>query len=169
MSAIEPIEPAGLEETIESFARLGDAEARFPRILAHVPGYAEAIWDAMAEALFNGNVDHRLKEIMRIQLAATAGDPYFAGLRSGEAIGAGLDEERVAAGNGSFEDDPDFSDAERWALRYAWLMYRSPEQVIAAFYDEGKRYFSEAQIMEMGGLIAVHYGMAVFMRTLQNG
>ena len=46
-------------------------------------------------------------------------------------------------------------------------MYRAPEQVNASFYDEGKQHYSEAQIMEIGGLIAIHYGMAVFMRTLQ--
>lgn len=167
MPVIEPL-PAGEQpsSTVESFARLGDAEAVFPRILAHVPDYAEAIWGAMAEALFEGNVDHRLKEIVRIQLAATAADPYFAGLRSEPAREAGLTEDRIAAGLGDFENDPRFSDAEKWALRYAQLMYREPEKVDAAFYEEGKRHFSEAQIMELGGLIAVHYGMAVFMRTL---
>ncbi len=46
-------------------------------------------------------------------------------------------------------------------------MYREPEKVDAAFYDEGKRHFTEAQIMELGGMIAVHYGMQVFMRTLE--
>jgi alkylhydroperoxidase family enzyme len=167
LPAIEPIEDAGeLGPTVESFARLGDDDGLFARILAHVPDYAEAIWGAMAEALFEGNVDHRLKEIVRIQLAATAGDPYFSTLRSRPATEAGLSEERITAALGDFEDDPQFSDAEKWALRYAYLMYREPEKVDAAFYDEGKRHFSEAQIMELGGLIAVHYGMAVFMRTL---
>jgi hypothetical protein len=29
-----------------------------------------------------------------------------------------------------------------------------------------KNYYTEAQIMELGGFIAFHYGMQVFMRTL---
>ncbi|MDH3499796.1 MAG: hypothetical protein OEM97_06710, partial [Acidimicrobiia bacterium] len=95
-------------------------------------------------------------------------DPYFAGIRSGPAITAGLTEDRIEAALGDFENDPQFTDAEKWALRYAYTMYREPELIDAAFYDEGKRHFSEAQIMEIGALIAVHYGMYVFMRTLQN-
>ncbi len=174
MLIIDPIdreaaEERGLGATLESFARLGDPGASFPRILAHVPGYAEALWGAMSEALFEGGVDHRLKEIIRLQLAATARDPYFSNLRSGPATEGGLTEDRIEAGRAGFEDDPQFTEAEKWALRYAHLMYRQPEKVDAAFYNEGKRHFTEAQIMEIGGLLAIHYGMQVFMRTLQSG
>ena len=156
----------GLASRLDSFTGLGDDAATFIRILAHAPGYAEAIWDAMAEALFEGNVDHSLKEIMRIQLAVKANDPYFSSLRSKRALEAGLTEERIAAGHGNFLDDPQFSDAEKWALDYAYRMYRTPETVDAAFYDAGKAFWSEAQIMEMGGLIAIHYGLQTFMATL---
>lgn len=171
MPLIGPVDPAaaqelGLDSLLESFTRLGDEDATFPRILAHAPKYASALWGAMAEALFEGNVDHSLKEIIRIQLARTAGDSYFASLRSKRAVGAGLTEERIDAA-GDFANDPQFTEAEKWALRYAHLMYREPDKVDGAFYDEGKRHFSEAQIMELGGLIAVHYGMQMFMRTLE--
>ena len=171
MTLIDPVDQAkaeeqGLRSRLESFTGLGDESATFIRILAHAPGYAEAIWDAMAEALFEGNVDHSLKEIIRIQLAAKAEDPYFSSLRSKRAIEAGLTEERIAAGQGDFANDPQFTDAEKWALEYAHRMYRTPETVDTAFYDEGKTHWSEAQIMEIGGLVAIHYGLQVFMRTL---
>jgi len=172
MPLIDPIdrqtaEAQGLGQVLEAFAEMGDDEGVFPRILAHAPKYAEALGEAMAEAHLRGGVDHRLKEIMRIQLARSAQDPYFAGLRSRKAIAAGLTEEQIDAGSAISEGE--FTPAERWALRYAYLMYRHPEQVDAAFYDEGKQHFTEAQIMELGGMIAVHYGMQVFMRTLQDG
>jgi alkylhydroperoxidase family enzyme len=154
------------DRTIESFRRLSGGDTIFPQILAHVPAYAEAIWGAMAEALFEGGVDHRLKELMRIQLAASANDPYFSTMRSAEAVQAGLAEEDVASSLGDFQTNPRFTDAEKWALRFSYLMYRHPDQVDADFYSEGKRHYSEAQIMEMGGLIAIHYGLAVFMGTL---
>jgi len=162
---IEPVTtiPGSLEA---SFIRLGDADASFVRVLAHVPKYAEAVWGAMAESLFEGGVDVSLKEMMRIQLAVLANDPYFSNLRSRVAIEAGLSEERISAALGDFGNDPQFSDGEKWALSYAYLMYREPERVDTAFYDEGKKYWSEAQIVEMGGLLAVHYGMAVLMSTL---
>jgi alkylhydroperoxidase family enzyme len=169
---IDPVTPgaardAGLSARLASLAVAGDDDGTFLRILAHAPRYAEALWDAMSEALMHGGVDHTLKELIRIKLARTAGDPYFSGIRSKKAIRAGMTEDDVEAACGDFEHDSRFDDAERWALRYAHLMYRHPEQVNADFYDEGKRHFTEAQIMELGGLIAVHYGMQMFMRTLQ--
>ena len=30
-----------------------------------------------------------------------------------------------------------------------------------------KKHFSEAQIMELGAMVALHYGLQVFMRTLK--
>lgn len=139
----------------------------FVRILARAPGYANALHDAMYQSHAEGNVDHKLKEIIRIQLARHAKDTYFANLRSRKALAEGLTEERIEAGCGDFENDPQFTEAEKWALRYAYLMYRDPAKVNGAFYDEGKKHWSEAQIMELGGMIALHYGMQVFMRTLK--
>ena len=76
---------------------------------------------------------------------------------------------RIAAGNGDFENDDQFSEAEKWALSYARLMYTEPKKVNGDFYAEGKKYFSEAEIMELGSFIALHYGVQVFMRTLGVG
>lgn len=163
---LEPAEAEGLEEVLETSDRSGVPDELFIRILAHAPGYAEAIHDAMHTAHVGGNVDHRLKEIIRIQLARTAEDPYFSGLRSTKAVDEGLTEEMIDAGSGDFESDDRFTDAEKWAFRYAHLMYRSPEKIDSSFYDEGKRHFSEAQIMELGGMIAIHYGMQRFMASL---
>ncbi len=155
MPMIDPIDrqtaqAQGLGGVLEAFADMGDPDGIFPRILAHAPKYAQALGDALATSFLDGNVDHRLKEIVRIQLARTAQDPYFAGLRSTKATAAGLTEEQIDAGSRGGKDAPEFTPAERWALRYAHLMYRHPEQV------------------DSGGMIAVHYGMQVFMRTLED-
>lgn len=171
MSIIEPIGrdvaiEKGLGDVLASYEELWGNDV-FPRILGHVPGYAEAICDAMYQSFALGNLDHNLKEIVRIQLARTARDPYFADLRSKRAIADGLGEERIDAGTADFENDTQFTAAEKWALRYAYLMYREPERIDGAFYDEGKEHFTEAQIMELGGMVAIHYGMQVFTRTLQ--
>lgn len=171
MPHIEPL-PADeirdpeLQALIARCEALGVPDALFPRILARAPVYAKALLRALLVSHAEGNVDHRLKEIIRVQLARTAGDPYFAGLRSVPAAKAGLDEDRIAAGARGVEDDPRFSAAEKWALRYAREMYLNPEKIDAAFYDEGKRHYSEAQIMELGAFIAFHYGMQAFARTL---
>ena len=72
----------------------------------------------------------------------------------------------IDAGCGNYDDDPRFTEAEKVALRYADQMYLDPQKVDKAFYDEMKQHYSEAQIMELGGFISFHYGMQVFMRTL---
>lgn len=171
MPRIEPLDAAEIDdpELLELIARgerLGVPDALFPRILARVPTYAKALLRAMLLSHGEGNVDHKLKEIIRIRLARSAGDQYFGGLRSAKARQQGLDEQIVEAGAGDFDDDPSLSIAEKCALRYAKLMYLEPSAVDAGFYAEMKTHFSEAQIMELGAFIAFHYGMQVFARTL---
>jgi len=171
MPHIEPLESAEIRdpellELIARCERLGVPDARFPLILARVPAYAKALLNAMLLSHGEGKVDHKLKEIIRIRLASTAGDPYFASLRSAKARQQGLDEQAVESGAGGLDGDPALGPAGKCALRYARLMYLDPSKVDAAFYAEMKRHFSEAQIMELGAFIAFHYGMQVFARTL---
>ncbi len=174
MPYIEPvtrgeIRDPELRALIGRCERLGVPGSLFPRVLARVPDYAKALLRAMLISHTEGNVDHRLKEIIRVQLARRAADPYFAGLRSARAMADGLDEAAIAAGCDDYERSPRFSEAQKWALRYADQMYLNPASVDAAFYAGMKHHYSEAQIMELGAFIALHYGMQVFMRTLGNG
>lgn len=171
MTHIEPVAPGGIADPelaalIERADRLGVPGGGFSRILARVPGYARALLRAMLHSHTEGGVDHRLKELIRLQLTRRSGDAYSAELRSTQAAAGGLDEAAIAAGCDDYERSTRFTEAEKWALRYADQMYLNPESVDAAFYAEMKRHYSEAQIMELGAFIALHYGMQVFMRTL---
>ena len=146
---------------------LGVPDDLFPRILARAPEQAVPLLRALLMSHAQGHVDHRLKEIMRILLARFANDKYFANLRSAKAIAMGLTEQRIDDGCFAYEDDAKgFSEAEKCALRYADLMFLDASQVDKAFYDELKKHWSEAQIMELGAFIAFHYGMQMFMRSL---
>ncbi|MGH7489615.1 MAG: carboxymuconolactone decarboxylase family protein, partial [bacterium] len=114
-----------------------------------------------------GNVDHRLKEIVRVLLARFARDDYFASLRSRKAQAMGLTEKRIDEGCSEYEDaSKGFSEAEKIALRFADLMYLDANQIDNAFYDEMKKHWSEAQIMELGSFMVCYYGMAMFVRSL---
>src|SRR5262245_45351831 len=168
---IKPLPPDEIHDPellalMERCEVLGVPDARLPRVLARVPEYAKALLRALLVSHAEGSVDHKLKEILRVRLARIAGDPYFASLRSRRALQEGLAEETIEAGAADFENDPRFSAAEKWALTYAREMYLNPEKVDAAFYAEGKRHWSEAQIMELGAFIAFHYGMQAYTRTL---
>lgn len=164
--AIDEISDPGLKTLVERSERAGVPGSLFARILARSPGHAKAVLDAMLLSHTGGNVDHRLKEIIRVQLARRAGDPHFSALRSAPAVRDGLDEAAVTAGCEDYERSALFSEKEKWALRYAEQMYLNPASVDADFYAGMKQHYNEAEIMELGAFIALWYGMQVFMRTL---
>jgi alkylhydroperoxidase family enzyme len=160
------VSEAKLDKIRAQAVELGAVDENFIRVLSQVPGYTEALFDSLTRSHVDGAVDHKLKEIIRIMLARQAGDAYFGTLRSKPAAAAGLTEEMIEAGCGDFEADARFSAPEKWALRYAKLMYTKPKSVDTAFYAEGKSHYSEAEIMEIGTFIAFHYGMQVFTRAI---
>ena len=172
MTQVAPVSPEKIDDPelralIERCTALGVPDDVFPRILAHVPSYAKALLNAMVMSHAEGNVDHRLKEIVRLQLTRRSGDPYFGRLRSSRAREAGLDEATISAGCDDYERSKLFTEKEKWALRYADQMYMNAASVDAEFYAGMKEHYSEAQIMELGAFIALHYGMQAFMRTLK--
>jgi hypothetical protein len=80
------------------------------------------------------NVDHKPKEIMRTLLARFANDKYFASLRSLKACDMDLTDTRIDEGCFEYEDDSKgFSVAEKYALRYADLMFLSANQLDKTF------------------------------------
>ena len=164
---LDAIEDPELKELIERGVALGVPDTLFPLILARAPGYAKPLLRALLVSHAEGSVDHRLKEVIRVQLARTAGDPYFAHLRSSLAREQGLDEQEIKAGAEDFENDQRFSAAEKWALRYARDMYLNPENVDAAFYALGKQYYTESEIVELGAFIGFNIGYHTFFGTLK--
>ena len=171
MTRIAPLSDAEiadpeLRDLIARGEALGVPDALFGRILARAPEQAKPLMKALLMSHAEGSVDHKLKEVIRIQLARFAGDTYFSQLRSKHARDEGLTETRVDAGTGDYEDSDLFSEAEKSALRYTDQMYLDPQKVDAAMYADLKKHWSEAQIMEIGAFIAFHYGMQLWMRSL---
>jgi len=162
----EEITDPEMRDLIVQSEALGVPDELFACIAARAPEQAKPIMRAMLMSHAEGNVDHRLKEVIRILLARFAGDKYFAALRSRKACQMGLNEDRIEAGCGDYEDSDLFTEAEKSALRYADQMYLDPTKVDAAFYAELKKHFTEPQIMELGAFIAFHYGMQMFIRSL---
>jgi hypothetical protein len=163
----EAIVDLDLRELMAQGEALGVPDDVFTRILARASDQAAPILRAMLISFTQGTVDHRLKEIVRVLLARFADDKYFAGLRSRKAQEMGLTKQRIDEGCFEYEDDTKgFSEAEKIALRFADMMYLDASQLDKSFYDEMKRHWSEAQIMELGSFMVCFYGMATFMRSL---
>ena len=79
---IEAITDPELRALMAEAEVLGVPDDLFPRIVARAPEQAVPLMRALIMSHTKGNVDHTLKEIMRILLARFASDRYFAGLRS---------------------------------------------------------------------------------------
>jgi len=147
--SIDDVRDPELKILVERCERAGVPSSLFALILSRAPSHARAVLDAMLLSYTGGNVERRLKEIIRVQLARRAG----------------LDEAAVGE---DYERSALFTEKEKWALRYADQMYANPASVDAAFYEEMKTHYSEAEIVELGAFIALWYGMQVFMLTLED-
>ncbi|MGA7331815.1 MAG: hypothetical protein WCF86_07050 [Pseudolabrys sp.] len=95
MSHIAPIPREAITdpEMIELIAqseKLGMPDDLFPRIIARTPEQAKPLMRALLLSHAQGNVDHRLKEIIRVLLARFANDKYLRGvtLAQGSRYGA---------------------------------------------------------------------------------
>ena len=88
--SLESIAQSPLHSLMNQADDLKVPDPLFFQIFAHVPGYSEALFDALYRSHVDGNVDHKLKEIIRISLARQAKDTYFSNLRSKAAKEAGL-------------------------------------------------------------------------------
>jgi hypothetical protein len=60
-----------------------------------------------------------------------------------------------------------FSAAEKVALRYSELMATNPDAINATFFEELRRYYSEAEIVELGAFVGFNLGYHTFFGTLK--
>ena len=155
-----------LRDLITRCEELGVPDPLFPRIIARVPGQAKAVLRALLMGHAEGSVDHRLKELMRIQLARFVEDPYFSELRSKRAQADGMTEDMVDSATDDYEDSELFTVAEKIALRYSDQLFLDATKVDKFFYDEMRKHYSEPQIMEIGSFVALYHAIQLFMKTL---
>lgn len=159
----EAIDDPELIDLIHRCEALGVPDPQLPRIVARVPEQAKPMLGAVLESYAKGDVPHRLKELIRLQMANAVRDPYFSALRSAE---AGLGEDDIAAALDDYEDSDRFTDAEKVAMAFAEQMFLDSTKVDADFYDELKEHYTEPQIMEIGAFIAIWQGVHLFAKTL---
>ncbi len=70
-------------------------------------------------------------------------------------------------GINKYQTSPNFTPAEKIALRYADLMATDPEAIDAAFYDELRKHYSDDEIVELGAYIGFNIGYHTFFGTLK--
>ena len=66
----------------------------------------------------------------------------------------------------NFRDSDAFTEKERVALEYSYLMQHAPEEIDDAFYARLARYYTVPQIVELGVFIGFNIGYHTFFSTL---
>jgi AhpD family alkylhydroperoxidase len=144
-----------VEEWDPQLRAMAKADERTPAELgplpihAHRPELAKAMLGYHAALHSNRLLSDRLYELVRLRIA------YFNQCRScmatryPAAIADGLTEELVCSLERP-DDAPDITEAERAAIRYGELMATDHLAIDTAVYENLRRYFSEAEIVELG-------------------
>jgi alkylhydroperoxidase family enzyme len=66
-----------------------------------------------------------------------------------------------------YERSTRLTEAEKLALRYADQMQKDPRVIDKAWYEELRRHYSEAEVMELAVFVALNLGFHAVFSTLE--
>ena len=152
-----------VEQWSAELRALTDAEGSTPleqgalRIMAHVPGMAQAVATFGATLWQQRSLPRRLIELIRLRVAFHNQCRSCMAIRYQSAVDDGLTETMVCSLEKP-EDAPDLTDAEKCAIHYADLSAADHFSINDATFAELRRFYTEAQIVELGMFIAFFVG-----------
>lgn len=121
---------------------------RTPKLAKAFAQLTAAIWDP------EGKVDRGLKRLIAHVTSRAAGCQYCMAHTAGGALHFGIEERKLAA-VWDYPSSPLYSAAERAALDLAVAAGGVPNAATDAMFLELRKYWSEEQIVEIVGVIAV--------------
>ncbi|SRR5579875_136985 len=133
-------------------------------ILAYRPEVAASIGEAIRALAISGTISSRLQELIRLRIAFHNQCRSCMAMRYSAALNDGLTEELVCSLERP-EEAEDLSDAERAALRFADLFATNHLAIDETVYDQLRRYFTEAELVEIGLNCAICVGMGRLAAT----
>ena len=136
-------------------------ESTLIEVLAQAPELLGWYYDGFyAEVFFKGRVDRRVKELLRLRLSTLHGCAFCNRGNTRSALEAGVTEAQVAAIRRP--DSKVFDDRDRAVMRLAGEMAlpNMTGEVTPALAAELRRFFSEAEMVELAVVAAVLTGMA---------
>jgi AhpD family alkylhydroperoxidase len=118
-------------------------------ILAHRPEIAEALTNLAIAQAVHSTLAPRLVELVRLRIAFHNQCRSCMAVRYQHAIDDGVTEDLVCS-LASPADASDLTEAERAALRFADLFATDHLRIDDRVYDDLRRHFTEAQIVDLG-------------------
>ncbi len=123
-------------------------------IMARNPAILKGIGMMCGAIYAPGQVSSGLKRLIGYIASTAAGCQYCQSHTAHGAVNNGVDAAKIKAA-WAYETSPLFSEAERAALSVAQAGAMSPCEVTDAMFDDLKRHFSEAQIIEIVAVISM--------------
>ncbi len=127
------------------------------RIMAHTPALAKALVAYGGSLWQNRTLSRRLLELVRLRVAFHNQCRSCMAIRYQSALDDGLTEGMVCSLEKPHEA-PDLSDAEKAAIHYADLSATDHFSIGNATFDDLRRFYTEAEIVELGMFIAFFIG-----------
>ena len=141
-------------------------EQGMTRVLAHSPEVAKAVI-RFGGALFQSTrLPRRLIELVRLRIAFHNQCRSCMAIRYQSAIDDGLTEGMVCSLEKPL-DAPDLTDAEKAALAYADMSSTDHFSIDDRTFSNLRRFFGEAEIVELGAFIGFNIGYHTFFGTLK--
>jgi AhpD family alkylhydroperoxidase len=142
MSRIPPLPEA------QSAPLVGPDAPLRARVIAQAPELIGPYTEFMAALRTRGRLPPRLIELLRLRVAFHNQCRSCMAIRYSQALEDGVTEQLVCSLERPAESD-DLSDAERAALAYADLLATDHLAITDATFDELRRHFDDAELMEL--------------------
>ncbi|MCZ8132401.1 MAG: carboxymuconolactone decarboxylase family protein [Steroidobacteraceae bacterium] len=136
-------------------------EPTFVEVFAQNPEMLDFVMNKFyGPVFFGGQVDNRYKQLARLKLSLVHGCRTCNQQNVPGALAAGIAQAQVDAMD-DFENGP-FTDAEKAVIAYAGevALTNPGGEMTPALFQRLRRYFSEADILELGTAMAIISGMA---------
>ena len=167
MSRISKLAPEQWDQRLVSAIQpdnLTDLEQGLTRYFAHCPEQALGLMGFGGALKRNRTLPERLVELVRLRVAFFNQCRSCMAIRYSDAVADGVTEGLVCSLERPQEAE-NLSAAEKAAIRYGELMATDHLAIDDAVYDELRRHFSEAQIVELGMTVAFFVGFGRLAAT----
>jgi alkylhydroperoxidase family enzyme len=130
-------------------------EGNFSGVMAWRPELLTAFFEFYAKVWCDGVLDMRIKDLARMKIARTVGCRMCQNTRFKVAEGATTEDDYRDIDN---IEDGDYTDAEKAALRYVETFCIGALHITDEMVADLRRYYSEAEIIELSILTATAGG-----------
>jgi len=141
-----------------------DLEQGLTRFFAHTPAMAKGLFGFGGALKINRTLPEKLIELVRLRVAFFNQCRSCMAIRYTTPINDGCTEDLVCSLERP-EEAENLTPAEKIAIKYGELMATDHLRIDDAIYDELRKYYTEAQIVELGMNVAFFVGFGRLAAT----